>query len=88
MAHKIDAAMKKGRRTITVMLDLKSAFDRVERSYLINLLAVAADKQTGGASLEDTSVIRWIDNFLTGRSFRTKIDDIESDPHELKVGVP
>ena len=42
VTHRIDKAVTGGKRMLMVMVDLKSAFDRVGRSYVQHLLAERA----------------------------------------------
>ena len=72
--------MDQRRVTFLVLLDLSAAFDLVSFKLLLNHLHYRFCV-TGTA-------LKWIASYLTSRTQRVKIDDMESDPVTLKRGVP
>ena len=72
--------MDQRRVTFLVLLDLSAAFDLVSFKLLLNHLHYRFGV-TGTA-------LKWIASYLTNRTQRVKIDDMESDPATLKRGVP
>ena len=72
--------MDQRRVTFLVLLDLSAAFDLVSFKLLLNHLHYRFGV-TGTA-------LKWIASYLTNRTQRVKIDDMESDPVTLKRGVP
>ena len=57
------------------MLDMKAAFDRVERVYLMQLLAKTALGRAGRLTEDDGAAMRWVDNFHTGRRLVVRVDE-------------
>ena len=72
--------MDQRRVTFLVLLDLSAAFDLVSFKLLLNHLHYRFGV-TGTA-------LKWIASYLTNRTQRVKIDDMESEPVTLKRGVP
>ena len=72
--------MDQRRVTFLVLLDLLAAFDLVSFKLLLNHLHYRFGV-TGTA-------LKWIASYLTNRTQRVKIDDMESHPVTLKRGVP
>ena len=68
--------MDQRRVTFLVLLDLLAAFDLVSFKLLLNCLHYRFGV-TG-------TVLKWIASYLTNRTQRVKIDDMESDPVTLK----
>ena len=73
-------AMDKPRVTCLVLLDLSTAFDTVSHKLLLNWL-----KYHFGIT---GSALSWIKSYLTQRSQKVVIDDLESDTMTLIQGVP
>ena len=73
-------AMDKQRVTCLIILDLSAAFDTVLHKLLLNWL-----KYWFGIT---GSALSWIKSYLTQRSLKVVIDDLESDPLTLTQGVP
>jgi hypothetical protein len=72
-------AMDSGRISLLVLLDLSSAFDCVDHHILLRILSTLGIQ---GDSL------RWLHNYLTNRTQRTKVRDSISTPLPTKFGVP
>ena len=72
--------MDQKRVTFLVLLDLSATFDLVSFKLLLNRLYY----RFGITS----TALKWIESYLTNRTQRVKIDDMESDPVTLKWGVP
>ena len=63
-----------------MLLDLSAAFDTINHKLLIRRLK---DKyQLGGM------IIKWIESYLSGRSFRVKVNNSMSEECILEIGVP
>ena len=73
-------AIDKKEVTCLVLLDLSAAFDMVNHSILLQCLKYRFGIQG--------RVLDWITSYLTNRTQRVMIDDLESDPVELSRGVP
>ena len=71
--------MDQRRVTFLVLLDMSATFDLVSFKLLVNCLYYRFGV-TGTA-------LKWIESYLTNRTQRVKIDDMESDPVALKRGV-
>jgi Reverse transcriptase (RNA-dependent DNA polymerase) len=72
-------AMDNNQTTVALFLDLKRAFETVDRKILLKKL-----ERIGVRGVEK----EWFESYLTGRTQRTKIDDILSGPVENHLGVP
>ena len=72
--------MDQKRVTFLVLLDLSATFNLVSFKLLLNHLYYRFGV-TGTA-------LKWIESYLTNRTQRVKIDDMESDPVTLKWGMP
>ena len=70
--------MDQRRVTFLVLLDLSAAFDLVSFKLLLNRLCYRFSV-TG-------TTLKWIESYLTNRTQRVKIDDMESDPVTFKQG--
>ncbi|GFT30230.1 probable RNA-directed DNA polymerase from transposon X-element [Trichonephila clavipes] len=66
-------------KTVAVFLDLSSAFDRVWRQKLVDIIHSSGIK--GNALL-------WINDFIRGRKFSVKFNGVLSKSHRLWAGVP
>ena len=80
MKTDIRDAMDKQRVTCLLLLDLSVAFSTVSHELLLNQLKFQFSV-TGSAW-------SWIKLYLTQRSQKVVIDDLESDPVTLTQGVP
>ena len=72
--------MDQKRVTFLVLLDLSAAFDLVSFKLLLNYLYYRFG--ISGVAL------KWIESYITNRTQRVKIGDMESDPVTLKQGMP
>ena len=63
-----------------IALDLSSAFDTIDHSLLTNKL-----KKDFGIS---NNVLKWLNSYLTNRTFAVRIIDVEGQPVLLLFGVP
>ena len=79
LEHEIHTGVKLGKVTIVVFFDIKSAYDTVDHKYLLNMLTSKGIKGT---------MLKWIENFLTGRKIQISIEDKLSDEYEIDNGVP
>ncbi|GFY25470.1 reverse transcriptase domain-containing protein [Trichonephila clavipes] len=66
-------------KTVAVFLDLSSAFDRVWRQKLVDIIHSSGIK--GNALL-------WINDLLRGRKFSVEFNGVRSKSHRLWAGVP
>ena len=62
-----------------ISFDLSKAFDRVDHGILLEKLR---------ASNLPSSSVRWIQNYLTDRTIRVRVQDAISSLHRIHVGVP
>jgi hypothetical protein len=69
-----------GRNVYLVLLDLSAAFDTVDHKLLIAILRQKFN--IAGTALS------WIKSYLSGRTFRVKINGVLSEPRVVKQGVP
>ena len=65
---------------LLMLLDLSAAFDTVNHNLLLQKL-----HQSYGI---DQSVLSWIESYLTGRRFKVRVRNGESDHCVLEIGVP
>ena len=73
----IRSQMAKGNYVGMVLLDLQKAFDTVNHEILCDKLAAMGIGSIG-----------WFKSYLSGRTQKVKIGDIESDPKPITCGVP
>jgi len=72
-------ATSNGGKVVTVFFDIASAFDKVWHKGLIYKLAQINTPYY---------LIKIIEDFLDGRTFKVKIDEYTTESFEIKVGVP
>ena len=65
---------------IIVLLDLSAAFDTIDHKILLKRL-----RENYG--IEDNA-LKWFKSYLRDRSQTVIVDDVESEPKQLKYGVP
>ena len=73
-------AMDENHAIAVVLLDLSAAFDTVDHLILLNRLSSKFGIRG--------KALTWIRSYLHNRSFRVRVGDSESIPHDLKCGVP
>ena len=73
-------AMDENHAIAVVLLDLSAAFDTVDHLILLNRLSSKFGIRG--------KALTWIRSYLQNRSFRVRVGDSESIPHDLKFGVP
>ncbi|GFX74461.1 RNA-directed DNA polymerase from mobile element jockey [Trichonephila clavipes] len=71
--------LKPHEKTVAVFLDLSSAFDRVWRQKLVDIIH--------SSGVKDNALL-WINDFLRGRKFSVKFNGVRSKSHRLWSGVP
>ena len=74
--HQLD----RGRSVFLVLVDLSAAFDTISHEHLLSLLS-----SRFGVS---GTVLSWLQSYLSGRSYRVKINNELSAPVASTVGVP
>lgn len=72
-------AIEKNKIVLAVFLDLKRAFETIDRNILLNRL-----REYGVSG----RVLQWFKSWLQERKQRTKYREIISEPHEIDIGVP
>ena len=73
-------AMDNQKVTALLLLDLSAAFDTVNHTILLNRLQKCVGI-TGGA-------LRWFQSYLENRKQSVRINNVNSEPVDLKYGVP
>ena len=73
-------AMDQKRVVYLILLDLSAAFDTIDLDILL-------DRLQYNFGITDIA-IKWFHSYLTGRSFRTLIDNAHSPTQRLDFGVP
>jgi retron-type reverse transcriptase len=63
-----------------VLLDLSAAFDTIDHAILL--------KRRRNVFGIDGTALTWLRSYLSGRTFRVKVEKSLSDTHSLKFGVP
>ena len=63
-----------------VLVDLSAAFDTISHDHLLSILSSCFG--VGG------TVLSWLQSYLSGRSYRVKINNELSAPVASTVGVP
>lgn len=71
--------IEKGNKVVAVFLDLKRAFETIDRRRLINKL--------GSFGIQGTA-LNWIKDYLTNRRQKTSFKNEESEEREVTLGVP
>jgi retron-type reverse transcriptase len=76
---KVEKAWSQKHTAITLLLDVKDAFDRVDKKQLLRRIV-----QVGIAS----SIVRWVDSFLSDRRAILVIDGRTGETHDIQAGLP
>ena len=79
LEHEIHTSINKKEVTLVVFFYIKSAYDTVDHTLLLNMLA---KKGIEG------NMLGWLKNFLTGRKIQVSVEDILSEELEINNGVP
>jgi retron-type reverse transcriptase len=79
LVAKVENAWVKNRTALTLLLDVKGAFDRVNKKQLLNRMV-----QVGIAG----NVVRWVDSFLSDRRAMLVIDGRMSETRNIQAGLP
>jgi hypothetical protein len=65
--------------SLTLLLDVKGAFDRVNKKQLLNRML-----QVGIAG----NIVRWVDSFLSDRRAMLVIDGRTGETRDVQAGLP
>jgi hypothetical protein len=77
--QKIGESINRGKRACGIFFDISKAFDKVWHNGLIyKLIKLGIEKY----------IIKFIINFLSNRTFRIKINEVEGDLFPIKCSVP
>jgi hypothetical protein len=79
LLQEVEASRQQGKKTSTVFLDIKGAFDHVSKNQLLYKL-----KDLG----LPTSLIAWVSTFVKDRLIRLAFDGQIEDFQEVDVGIP
>ena len=79
LIDRLTKPLDKGHIAITILLDLKKAFDTVDHRILLRTLYAYGIR---GA------LLKWFKSYLTGRTRYFAFNGINSDIHYVKCGVP
>lgn len=79
VVHEWKLSLDSNKKIIAVFLDLKRAFETIDRRLMI--------KKLKECNLSD-EVIEWFVSYLTHRFQKTKIDEFTSFPKECDIGIP
>ena len=79
LVDQITKSLDKGHIAITILLDLKKAFDTVDHRILLRKLYAYGIR---GA------LLKWFESYLTGRTQYVAFNGTNSDIHYVKCGVP
>ena len=79
LEHEIQMALRSGQVLIAVYFDLKGAFDQADHSGILHKLAQSGIRGR---------MLRWLQAYLTGRSFRVSVAGSLSSAHLTRSGVP
>ena len=79
LEHEIQATFRRGDIMLVVALDLSAAFDRAARAYIIYKLASNGIRG---------KILRWINNFLSGRTYRVWVQNKSSKEFPINSSVP
>lgn len=72
-------ALNARKNNISVLIDLKSAFDTVNHSILLSKLEMYGIRGHG---------LKWIESYLQNRKFYVGINDIHSSTQTVNIGIP
>ena len=79
LVDKITRSLDAGNIVISVFLDLKKAFDTVDHHILLKKLYAYGIRG---------KVLKWFHSYLFNRSRYVIYDDMQSETHHVKCGVP
>ena len=79
LIDKIHTSLDNGDIAITILLDLKKAFDTVNHRILLQKLNVYGIR---------ANMLKWFESYLTGRSQYVVYDGIKSDIYNVTCGAP
>lgn len=79
LVSRVEYAWAKKRTSLTLLLDVKGAFDRVNRKQLLKRMV-----QVGIAG----NIVRWVDSFLSNRRALLVIDGRTGETHNIRAGLP
>ena len=79
IVHKIHSCLEEGKEVRTVFLDISKAFDKVWHNGLISKLKFLGIKDP---------LLRWLENYLCGRSQRVVMEGVHSNWEKISAGVP
>ena len=79
LIDKIHTSLDNGDIAITILLDLKKAFDTVNHRILLQKLNAYGIRG---------NLLKWFESYLTGRSQYVVYDGIKSDIYNVTCGVP
>jgi hypothetical protein len=79
LVTKVENAWVKKRTALALLLDVKGAFDRVNKKQLLNRMV-----QVGMAG----NIVRWVDSFLSDRRAMLVIDGRTSETRDVQAGLP
>lgn len=77
--NKINGDVEKDNKVIVVFLDLKRAFETVDRNILLEKL------NNYGIQKKE---LKWFENYLNERKQKTRFNNVESKELEIKIGLP
>ena len=79
LEHEIHTSVNNKKVTLVVFFDIKSAYETVDHTLLLNMLA---SKGIVG------NMLKWLKEFLAERKIQVSIEDILSDALTINMGVP
>ena len=80
LANEVELCKKAKRKTSTLFLDVKGAFDYVSKNRLLQALIDLGLPR---------SLIRWTESFLTNRALQLNFDNqVEASPSPINTGIP
>ena len=79
LAAKVENAWSNKRTALTLLLDIKGAFDRVNKKQLLKRMV-----HIGIAG----NIVRWVDSFLSGRRAMLVIDGRTGETRDIQASLP
>ena len=79
LLNEVQQQKEKGRKTTTAFLDIKGAFDHVNKVKLLEVLQ--------GLGLP-TNLVSWVNSFLTGRKIQLAFNSQLQPSTEVTTGIP
>jgi retron-type reverse transcriptase len=79
LVAKVESAWSQKRIALALLLDVKGAFDRVDKQRLLRRMI-----QVGIAG----NIVRWVDSFLSGRRAMLVIDRRTGETRSIQAGLP